>query len=119
MKRNILILLGFIASSLIAGEMNIPERWRPPKIAGKEYWIGFKPRGYVIRNPQLMKLPLNKDAFWMIMASGNSPDFFKDSIKNKSSYNYSALMESSNPLMIYTTSYYTTTPKSRLYLHTQ
>ena len=109
MHKIILLLWGFAAIGLTAGEMNIPERWRPPEIAGKEYRIGFKPRGYVIRDPEFMKLPLNRDAFWMILGSGNAPDFFKDSTTNKSSYNHAALMESGNPLMIFTTSYYTNT----------
>ena len=66
MKKIILAGLCACANLLAAGEIKIPARWQPPKIAGRDYWIQLIPRSYVIDNPSLMSLPLHQNVVWSI-----------------------------------------------------
>ena len=112
MKKNILAGLCVCANLLVAGEMKIPARWQPPKVAGRDYWIQLIPRSYVIDSPSLMSLPLHQNVVWSIHRYYSQRiDFIGRILDAPQSHAGSALMKTSNPLMINTTCYYTETEK--------
>ena len=111
-KKILLWCLYISAIQLTAEEMIIPARWQPPKIAGRDYWIQIIPRNYVIDNPALMALPLHQNAVWSIRRYASQKiDFIGRILNAPQSSGGSALFKTSNPLMIFTTCYYTETEK--------
>ncbi len=108
---NVLFILSAIWLS--ANEMAVPERWKPPKIAGKEYLVGLKPRKYIIEDPKMMEKPLFRDAIWVIYRdSGIAVDFLGKALKRTDLHYNAAITKTKNPLLIKTTCYYTETEKT-------
>ncbi len=106
--KKIFFVLSLSAAVLNGGEMQIPDRWQPVKIAGLPFRVGMIPRNYVINDPQMMKMPLHRDAIWDIRRTDSHRiDFIGKIMKTPKSHNAAALLKSSNPLMIHTTCYYT------------
>ena len=109
MKKSIILLWLLSAVGAAAGEMKIPARWQPPKmIAGRDYRVGLFPRNYVIEDPVMMAMPLHRDAIWNIRRpSSLKIDFIGKMMNNPQSHGGSAVMKTSNPLLLHTTCYYT------------
>ena len=109
MKKSIMFLWLLSAVGLSGGEMKIPARWQPPKmIAGRDYRVGLFPRNYVIDDPEMMAIPLHRDAIWNIRrTSSHRIDFIGKLMNNPQSHSGSAVMKTSNPLLLHTTCYYT------------
>ena len=109
MKKTMMLLWLFPIIGLSGGEMRIPDRWQPPKmIAGRDYRVGLFPRNYVIDDPEMMAIPLHRDAIWNIRrTSSHRIDFIGKLMNNPQSHSGSAVMKTSNPLLLHTTCYYT------------
>ena len=109
MKKTMMLLWLFPVIGLTGGEMKIPARWQPPKmIAGRDYRVGLFPRNFVIDAPEMMAIPLHRDAIWNIRrTSSHRIDFIGKVMNNPQSHSGCAVMKTSNPLLLHTTCYYT------------
>ena len=110
MKKNLSVL--FMASACVltgAKEMQIPDRWQPPKIGGRDYWIAEEPCSFIIRNPAMMAMPLHRDMVWrMRRTKGLRIDFLGKIMTQRARGVSVAFWETRNPIILDTTCWYET-----------